>query len=174
MKKSKSKTISLFFGWNNIGSEGALALAELFAVKNIERFSIENCNIGMEGITKLATAIESKENKMSLLNMSGNNIGDNGAKVLSPALSKSFKIILESNKLTHEGINAFPNLYGLISINLYGNNIGKKGTQAITGRLKPGFRKLTLEKCGIGDDGAIYVSHALCKCETMQLISLSI
>jgi len=148
-------------------------VSELINVKQVERLSVENCLIELQGASSIITAIEASTNRIQLLNISGNDLGNAGVKLVATILPKLARLSIESNEITGAGTKRFPNLNGLLSLNLYGNSIGDKGVQEISGRVKSGLRKLILEKCEIRDNGAMYVSHAIAKCETIQLVSLS-
>jgi hypothetical protein len=153
--------------------EGAKYVSELISAKQVERLGVENCLIELQGASSIISAIEASPNRMQLLNISGNDLGNAGVKLIALVLPKLARLSFETNEITGAGTKCFPNFNGLISLNLYGNSIGDKGVQEVSGKVKLGLRKLILEKCEIGDNGAMYVSHAISKCETIQLISLS-
>lgn len=173
LRKAPTIKISLFLGWNKIGIEGTVILGELIRSKHIERLSIENCSIELEGISHIASAVATSPSTIQLLNVSNNRLWNAGVRVLAPVLSRITRLHIESNDITPAGTKYFPNLSSLLTLNLYGNSIGDKGAQEVAGRVKPGLRKLMLEKCTIGDDGAVFVSHAVAKCRSIQLVSLS-
>lgn len=173
LKKSSARKLSLSFGWNKINTEGAILLADLFTAKHVERLGVEHCSVGIEGLVELAKAIQESPNKVQALNISGNKLGNEALKCIAPCIHKVARLYAEANKIDEDGIKHLAGLEGLVAMNLYGNSVGKEGARELTIRAKTGLRKIILEKCSIGDEGAMHISHAISICKSLQLLNLS-
>jgi len=134
---------------------------------------VDHCSIGIEGINQLGKVIQTTTNKIQLLNVSGNKVGDEVLRVIGSSINKIYKLYIETNKITSIGIQYLPDLNTLTTINLYGNTIGKEGAQELGNRVKSKLRKLILEKCNIGDEGTMDIGRAMEDCKSVQLLILS-
>jgi hypothetical protein len=126
---------------NNIGNNGAKALADALKVNNIiTKLELWDNNIGIEGAIAIAGMLE-KNTTITKLELWDNNIGDDGAKALAKALEKN-KTITE--------------------LDLWGNNIKDDGAIAIAGMLEKNntITKLDLWGNNIGADGVIELGRA--------------
>eukprot|EP00826_Nyctotherus_ovalis_P039921 TRINITY_DN3876_c0_g1_i14.p2 TRINITY_DN3876_c0_g1~~TRINITY_DN3876_c0_g1_i14.p2 ORF type:complete len:106 (-),score=9.42 TRINITY_DN3876_c0_g1_i14:224-541(-) len=88
-------------------------------------------------------------------------------------MHKIARLYAETNKIDKDGIRHLTGLEELVAINLYGNSVGKEGARELAIRAKTGLRKIVLEKCSVGDEGAMYISHAMSTCKSLQLLNLS-
>ena len=119
---------SLNLSFNHIGDAGAQALASLTALTSLE---LRDNNIGAEGAQALA-----KLTALTSLNLWGNHIGDAGAQALA-ALTALTSLALRDNNIGAEGAQALASLTALTSLELRDNNIGKTGFQALLNAWSP-------------------------------------
>jgi Ran GTPase-activating protein (RanGAP) involved in mRNA processing and transport len=153
IKKNKT-IIALDLARNNIGDDGAKALADALKVnKTITTLNLAWNKIGIEGAKALAEALE-KNKTITTFNLWGNNIGDDGAIALADALKVNETIT---------------------ELCLFRNNIKDDGAKALAGMLEKNktITKLDLSRNNIGDDGAIAIAGMLEKNETITELDLS-
>ncbi|KOO26799.1 hypothetical protein Ctob_001341, partial [Chrysochromulina tobinii] len=134
---------------NNIGDEGAKAIAEALKVNAVmTTLNLRVNNIGVEGAKAIAEALKVNA-VLTTLHLDANNIGAVGAKAIAEALK----------------VNAV-----LTELRLYHNNIGNDGAKAIAEALKVNAVLTSLDlagspftsaSSGIGDDGAKAIAEAL-------------
>ncbi|NOT02643.1 MAG: hypothetical protein HOP29_18715 [Phycisphaerales bacterium] len=134
---------TLHLGDNNIGAEGAKALATLTGLTTLH---LGDNNIGAEGAKALATLTG-----LTTLHLGGNNIGAEGAKALA-TLTGLTTLHLWNNKIGAEGAKALATLTGLTTLHLGDNNIGAEGAKALATLI--GLTTLNLWSNNIGDEGA--------------------
>lgn len=95
----------LDLSWNNIGNESAALLAGALESKNeIQKLILRNCNISFEGAKSLAKALPLS--KLTILDLSSNNIENRRAEVLAQALecgTKLQNLHLEGNRIDIKG-----------------------------------------------------------------------
>jgi hypothetical protein len=99
---------TLFLGNNNIGDEGARALAA--ALDNnatLTRLDLDGNNIGAEGARALAAALD-KNATLTTLFLGNNNIGDEGARALAAALdtNHTLQVLDLGHDLYDDGVTA--------------------------------------------------------------------
>ena len=132
----------LNLGGNNIGDEGAIALAdELKTNTSIKELELYVNDIGPAGATAIAKALE--ENKsLTTLNLNRNKIGPTGATSLAKTLETN-------TSLTH--------------LNLRCNNSGDTGATALAKALEENksIKKINLIHNQIGSEGAIALAKVL-------------
>ncbi len=92
-----------------------------------------------------------------------NGITEDGAKYIGDGVAASHMLFVLDVCMTSEPIP------------LDGNKLGVAGTKAISAGIEGGksLRKLMMERCGVGDEGAKCVAQALSQVPTLQLLSLS-
>ena len=133
----------LDLGGNQIGAEGARALASLSALTSLY---LGGNQIGAEGARALASL-----STLTLLDLGGNQIGDDGAQALA-LLSALTSLHLGGNQIGDEGARALASLSALTSLYLGGNQIGDDGAQALA--LLSALTSLDLSGNQIGAEGA--------------------
>jgi len=123
---------------NNIGADGAKALAAALEKNNTVRTVDLRCNnIGDDGAKALAAALE-KNNTVHTVYLLSNNIGADGAKALAAALEK--------NNTVH-------------TVNLLCNNIGDDGAKALAAALE---KKNTLHTVALDSDSFHIGAKKMC------------
>jgi hypothetical protein len=117
-------------GYNNIGEAGAVALAKLF---NLTELDVEGNKIGPTG----AVAVAKGCSRLTTLNVTFNQIGDQGAVALAAVGCPSLTDLdVQDNMIGDEGAVALANMLGLVSLNLIGtNNVGVDGEAALRARV---------------------------------------
>ena len=110
--------ISLDLAGNNIGDDGARALAGLVKLTSLDLAINE---IGDDGARALAGLV-----KLTSLDLAINEIGDDGARALA-GLVKLTSLDLPLNEIGDDGARALAGLVNLTSLNLSGNAIGDDG-----------------------------------------------
>ena len=128
---------------NNVGPDGAKALAELLKINStLKKISLDSNQINAEGAIFLADAIKSNTSLIELA-LTNNNIGSNGAKALAESLkinSTLKDISLHSNNIGTEGsifiADAIKSNQSLSHLNLSNNNIGTQGVIAVIEAMK--------------------------------------
>ena len=98
----------------------------------------------------LRTTIPSLKNLTSL-NVWGNNIGDEGARVIA-SLNNLTLLVVGGNCLSDEGAKAIASMNNLIRLNVGNNSIGEEGARAIASMNN--LIRLNVEFNSIGDEGA--------------------
>jgi patatin-like phospholipase/acyl hydrolase/Ran GTPase-activating protein (RanGAP) involved in mRNA processing and transport len=139
--------------YNQIGEEGAEALAEALKINSTLQWLVLNSNqIGDAGTGTLAEALKVNRT-LQQLNLNLNRIGDAGAKALAAALQ----------------VNST-----LQQLELHGNEIGEEGAKALAEALKVNrtLQRLDLWENKIGDAGAKVLAEALKKDSTLQQLDL--
>jgi hypothetical protein len=156
---------------NNIGVEGAKAIAEALKVNAIlTTLDLINNNIGPEGAMAIAEALKVNA-VLTKLWLGGNEIGDVGVKAIADALKSGTVVVTElwlsSNKIGDEGARAIAEALKvnavLTTLALEWNKIGPEGAMAIAEALKVNAVLTTLELMsnGIRDEGAKAIAEAL-------------
>ncbi len=126
ISKITNTLTSLVLSFNNIGDEGASALANNLP-NTLQDLYLSSNNIGYEGASALANKLP---NTLTYLYLSSNNIGDEGASALANKLPNTLQALyLSSNNIGDEGAEAIiSNLSRLTSLSelyLKYNNISK-------------------------------------------------
>ena len=145
---------TLYLSHNNIGDDGAIALAEaLKSCNNLQTLHLPANNIGANGAAALAKALKSCNNLQTLI-LSDNNIGADGAKALA------------------EGLKSCCN--NLQILHLTANNVGADGAKALAEALKSfnNLQTLDLSRNNIVSDGAMALAEALTSCSHLQKLHL--
>jgi hypothetical protein len=135
----------LYMNNNNIGSDGAKALAgALYNLTSLHDLYLNNNNIGDDGAKALAGALQNNTSQTYFyLHLNNNNIGDDGAKALAGALQNKTKLLdlyLNNNNIGNDGAKALAgalqNKTYLYYLALNNNNIGNDGAKALVGALQ--------------------------------------
>ena len=138
---------SLYLGGNNIGDEGAKALAQNLPNTLTDlRFY---CNqIGKEGAIALAGCL--KDTNLTSLDLGSNQIGYEGAKALAEGLKDTniTSLDLGWNQIGNEGATALAESLkdtNLTSLNLGNNKIGKEGVEVLNKALEANRERIKNE-----------------------------
>ena len=150
----------LCLSFNNIGDEGAKAIAEALKF-NVEALKVNAVLYNLELVDNaVLTTLHLKENK----------IGAEGAKAIAEALKVNAVVTTLSlyyNQIGDEGAKAIAKSLKvnsvLTTLDLYRNNIGPEGAKSIAEALKVNvvLTFLQLGWNGIGDEGAEAIAEAL-------------
>jgi len=132
-------------------------------------------NLGFLGlgphVKTLAKAINPGLEVMEL-DISGNNLGPEGAKALAASIPKNLKVLklnLSKNRLTLEGVKAIaasiPRCVEVLSLGFSGMKMGPVGGSTLAQGIPPEVKELSLDLFGnkLGDDGIDAISKALPK-----------
>ena len=175
---------------NNIGNEGALALADSIKPSTrgyctVQKLSLRRCGIGEEGITALGQALCGNES-MRLVNVTGNRIGNKGAISLGAALRQSAgegmgltSLSIGDGFVSSGGMSEFANCMGvnetLQELRAGGNNFGDKAMSPIANALRgrSSLILLQLMGCHIGDGGAQTLATVLGSLRSLEVLNLS-
>ena len=135
-----SNITQLNLGGNEIGDEGAKALAIALPSSQITQLNLRTNQIGNEGAKSLASVLASS--KITQLYLGGNplvacnRIGDEGAKALAIALPSSqvTQLDLGFNEIGDEGAKSLASVLAssqVTQLNLTKNQIGNEGRRAL-------------------------------------------
>ncbi|KAK9961678.1 hypothetical protein ABG768_007087 [Culter alburnus] len=131
------------------------------------------CGVTDEGCAALASALRSNPSHLRLLDLSDNNLGDSGVKIVSAVLEnphcKLEDLKLEQCGVTDEGCAALAsalrsNPSHLRRLDLSDNNLGDSGVKIVSAVLENPHCKLEtlwLWKCGVTDEGGAALASAL-------------
>ena len=167
-------------GLNEEGKLGLFetALQELSDVTfNTIQCDLSGNQLNSDQFKKINTILLSKMNRLTSLNLRGNNIGDAGARAIanSQHLSKLTSLNLTRNNIGDEGAEAIAqseNIPNLTSLDLSSNNIGAEGARAIAqSENMPNLTSLNLWGNNIGTEGARAIAESvnLSKLESLNL-----
>ena len=178
---------TLSLGGNNIGVDGAKAIAEVLKVNAVlTRLDLERNEIGPEGAKAIAEALKVNA-VMKNLSVAYNNIVGEAAQQLAAAALGSLSLevlsgvpikelredkLTELNCLSSKGLGPTEGIVlaklikfsaVLTTLCLFGNNIGDDGAKAIAEALKVNAVLTSLHLYGnkIGAEGAIAIAEAL-------------
>ena len=160
-------------GYNSLNEQAALGIVRAAQQQDkITFLGLGGCGIGPIGAKEIADYIQFTA-VLAELQLSANNIGDNGAIAIADALKSGTTVLtnlgLSSNNIGPEGAKAIADalqsgMSMLTKLSLEHNNIGPEGAKAIAGALKSGKAVLTtlfLNNNKIDDDGAMAIAGAL-------------
>lgn len=132
-------------------------------------------NLGFHGLgvgaTTFAKALSPKLEVLEL-DISGNNIGLEGAKALAASMPKNLKVLklnLSRNRLTLAGVKAIaesiPRSVEVLGLGFSGMKMGPEGGSVLAQAIPPEVKDLSLDLFGnkLGDDGVESISKALPK-----------
>ena len=101
---SLTQLIELNLRYNNIGAEGASAIAQ--SLTQLIKLDLAGNNIGAEG----ASAIAQSLTQLIELDLAGNNIGAEGACAIAQSLTQLIKLDLRDNNIGAQGASAIGQL----------------------------------------------------------------
>ncbi|XP_051741040.1 ribonuclease inhibitor-like isoform X2 [Ctenopharyngodon idella] len=161
---------------NYLIKSGLKMLSDLLKDPNCTLNTLKLCSCGVtdEGCGYLASALRSNPSHLRDLDLSFNNLGESGLKIISDGL-KDPNCTLNTLKLyrcevTDEGCGYLAsalrlNPSHLRELDLSGNNLGESGLKIISDLLKDPnctLNTLKLCSCGVTDEGCGYLASALC------------
>ena len=144
----------LDFSHHKFNAEAVVALSESIKRCTIKKLTISDCNITSGGFEKIAEALINFNYSLKKLDISSNNLSDEGAEVISHYLS--------NNSI-------------LCELNLSHNRITKLGASKVAGALivNATLRKLDISENSISDDGARAFGGCLKTNNTLTKLDLS-
>jgi Ran GTPase-activating protein (RanGAP) involved in mRNA processing and transport len=161
---------TLYLGGNNIGVEGAKAIAEALKVTAVmTTLTLGGNNIGVEGAIAIAEALKVTA-VVTTLALGANNIGDEGAIAIAEVLKVTAvltSVDLRYNSIGDDGAQAIAEALKVNAVLtvlwLSDNNIGVDGAKAIAEALKVNavVTTLVLYVNKIGPEGAKAIAEAL-------------
>ncbi|KOO29893.1 hypothetical protein Ctob_015558 [Chrysochromulina tobinii] len=170
LMKTTAVMTTLDLGGNNIGVEGANAIAEALKVNAVlTKLWLNNNNIGPEGAIAIAEALKVNA-VLTELSLWDNHIGPEGAIAIAEALKVNAvltSVDLRVNDIGDDGAKAIAEALKvnavLTGLDLDDNNIGIEGAKAIAEALKVNAVLTTLRLDGneIGAEGAKAIAEAL-------------
>ncbi|WP_425385045.1 ankyrin repeat domain-containing protein [Wolbachia endosymbiont (group B) of Schoenobius gigantella] len=113
---------------------------------HVTRLSLENSEIGNEGVKSLANVTSLTE-----LSLSNNDISNEGVEALSDSTSLT-KLKLPSNRISSKGVKALTKLQNVTELDLSRNDVGDEGAEALANLQNLVF--LNLADNPISDKGA--------------------
>ncbi|XP_049328795.1 NLR family CARD domain-containing protein 3-like [Astyanax mexicanus] len=175
LKLNPSHLRELNLNDNNPGDSGVKLLSDLLKDPHfkLEKLQLEDCSITGEDCAALVSALKLNPSHLRELNLSSNNPGDSGVKLLSDLLKdphfKLEKLQLEDCSITGEDCAALVsalklNPSHLRELNLNLNNPGDSGVKLLSDLLKDSrckLEKLELVWCSITGDGCAALVSAL-------------
>mmetsp|Transcript_15210 Transcript_15210/g.27576 ORF Transcript_15210/g.27576 Transcript_15210/m.27576 type:complete len:919 (+) Transcript_15210:35-2791(+) len=156
----------------------------------LQELKLHSNKMGAGGASTLVTFLDGKsENgqpvlpKLNRIDMSYNELGDQGTTKLTRAISKRAKIgmtevSLSGNAMGSKGIESIMNKFlqhKLITLNLDNNSIGDQGCQLVAASLPsiPSLSRLNLAFNDIGCRGMATLMRSLVGCESITSLGLS-
>ena len=155
------ETLDISFG-GLVGRRGGDTIRDLLLHNGII-VEIDNRDLGVEGISSLATALADERCKLKTLRLRFCGIGDDGAQVLCNALKRNEvleHLILDNNPLTFTGLQSVAEMLlvntSIESIDLSGNNFDRDApsSEAVRGCLvqalqdNHSLRRMNVQHCG--------------------------
>ncbi|XP_072894401.1 NACHT, LRR and PYD domains-containing protein 3-like [Hemitrygon akajei] len=167
------KCQELRLGWNELGDSGVeLVFAALRNPKcKIQKLWLNHVGITDSGAEDLISAL-STNRSLTVLDLSGNELGDSGVKLVSVALRnpecKIQKLGLREVSLTDSGAedlaSSLSTNRSLTELDLSRNELGGSGVKLVSaalGNAECKIQKLDLDDVGLGDAGAEYLASTL-------------
>ncbi|XP_076814446.1 uncharacterized protein LOC143460723 [Clavelina lepadiformis] len=162
--------------YNNLGDDGASHI--LTCLSKIEKLHIGECKISASGIKSISDAISELPEPMKKLNISGNNLGDDGASHISTCLSNIEVLDIGECKISASGIKSISDAISKLpepmkKLSLWGNNLGDDGASHISTCLNK-IEELDIGRCKISASGIKSISDAISKLpEPIDRLNLS-
>ena len=173
-------------GWY-MGNEGFLALMACPHLPRLRSLGLADNGLVVRGATAIAEALPPQAADLTELDLSINDVGDDGAEVLSRLVALRNLTVLSLRQQEaapyHDRIHAVgvtaladsPHLTELVALDLAHNAIGDAGLRALAGwpKLRQ-FRRLNLSDNGIGDIGDAGIQRLVTSPYLEQLNSLDL
>ncbi|XP_029354534.1 NACHT, LRR and PYD domains-containing protein 12-like [Echeneis naucrates] len=158
---------------NEIGNEGLQHLSSgLRSCEcQLEKLKLSQCNIEQKGCYYLASALQKNSSHLTLLDLSINMVGDEGANELFAKfdISKLRKLELYHCNLTALSCESIGEALKsetstLVELNLSSNNLKDAGFALICQGMYAwsSLKKLNVSRCGITRRGCFYLAKVLC------------
>ncbi|KIE05780.1 hypothetical protein NF27_CX00010 [Candidatus Jidaibacter acanthamoeba] len=158
-------------GGNNLGDKCVKAYCKMLeSNKSIASINLANCKIGVEGLKALIDVLKDNNKVITSLDLEGNNITDEGIKLLSEILINNESIThvnLSNNKIGEKGAEYLANVltknHTIISINLRGNQLKDQGIKTLCTGLSnnQSIYIFDISKNQIGGSGANHIGKLL-------------
>ncbi|XP_073731942.1 protein NLRC3-like [Misgurnus anguillicaudatus] len=175
LRSNPSHLRDLNLSWNDLRDVGVKWISVGLSNSNckLELLKLIYCGVTYEGCADLTKALKSNPSHLTELNLSWNNLGDSGVKLISVGLERPHfkieKLKLEHCYITDEGCEALslaliPNPSYLRHLNLSYNNLGDSGLKRLSARLKNPdckLKTLDLKFCDITSEGCAALTSAL-------------
>ncbi|KAA0701758.1 NACHT, LRR and PYD domains-containing protein 10 [Triplophysa tibetana] len=179
LRSNPSHLRHLDLSYNNVGDSGMKLICYILEnpLCKLETLRLWRCNITDEGYAlgygALTSALRSNPSHLRELNLSLNNVGDSGVKlicdVLENPLCKLETLRLSLCNITEEGCVALTSVLRsnpshLRHLDLSDNNVGDSGVKLISTVLENPLCKLetlSLSRCNITDEGCVALTSAL-------------
>ncbi|KAF9585235.1 hypothetical protein BGW38_003299, partial [Lunasporangiospora selenospora] len=168
--KTNSNLTTLYLYHNNIGDDGARALAEALKINlTLTSLNLNDNSINDNGAKALAVALKINST-LTTLSLECNNIEGDGAEALAEAIKISSTLTtldLSTNNIGVDGAKALAEALKinpiLATLNLNDNNIEDNGAKALAEALKinSNLTTLDLKQNNIEDNGAEALADAL-------------
>jgi Leucine-rich repeat (LRR) protein len=151
-----------YFGY---GAEFANAHSEAMGALGFSGFNFTECRLGTTGLRDIMPAITANLQQLTQLDLTSNNLRDEGAKILAHSLSGY-------DPTVGPGCRAVQNLRELI---LSHNGIGDEGAKVLSDNLffVPSLSVLMLDNNLIGGDGAKYLAKLVRESEALTSLNLA-
>jgi len=158
--------------------------AKLLRRCQLEHLQLDSCKLGDGGAETLAAGLSAAPAhgfKLTTLNLTNNDIGDDGTRALAEALPRNQALQtlnLGRNEIGDDGARALaealPRNQALQTLNLGRNEIGDDGARALAEALprNQALQTLNLGRNEIGDDGARALAEALLRNQALQALDL--
>lgn len=154
--------------------EGAEQLAQAVAKQpQLQYLKLRDASLGGDGATKVLKALASSNIQLLELDLSGNELEDDGLSAIAPLLKAQtqLKVLrLDENEITSAGLKDFSAAVGtesfpaLVELSLCGNEITARGALAVVNGVvatKPHLARLELDSNQISDKGVREVEAIL-------------
>ncbi|XP_076812212.1 uncharacterized protein LOC143459118 [Clavelina lepadiformis] len=161
---------------NNLGDDGASHIST--CLSKIEVLGISRCKIRASGIKSISDAISKLPEPMKKLDVSWNNLGDDGASHISTCLSKIEELDIGRCRIRASGIKSISDAISKLpepmkKLNLCGNVFGDDGASHISTCLSK-IEELHIGQCNISASGIKSISDAISKLpEPIHYLNLS-
>ncbi|XP_072894263.1 NACHT, LRR and PYD domains-containing protein 3-like [Hemitrygon akajei] len=167
------KCQELRLGWNKLGDSGVKLVS--VALRNpeckIQKLWLRDVGLTDSGAEDIVSAL-SVNLSLTELNLSANDLGDSGVKLVSAALKNTVckiqKLELDNVGLTYSGsedlVSALSANPSLTELSLSANKLGDSGVKLVSAALRNPeckIQKLRLWKVGLTDSGAADLASAL-------------
>lgn len=134
-----------------VGDEGMRRMVE--AAPNLRHLAAHQVGLGPRGAAAIGSAFAASGLVDLVLSM--NDLGDEGAAALAPALGGVVRLNLHHTRTTAMGLRALSAHFGLLrELHLRGNPLGPEGAAILASTPMPALRSLWLGGCGIEVAGA--------------------
>uniref|UniRef100_F6ZP37 Uncharacterized protein n=3 Tax=Ciona intestinalis TaxID=7719 RepID=F6ZP37_CIOIN len=131
-----------------MGNEGARSLVQ--CLEKINKLEMLGCGVGGGGVKYLAEKIKTLSTPMELLDLTGNRIGNNGAKKLCVCLHKVRSLYLEQCELSGDGIKQLAQRIRRLDEPMVELHLGSNNIEDVTDdllRCLPKINQLHVNEC---------------------------